>query len=78
MTTGDLIEQLAAHRTLAGALGMETAQGNPGTDGTFPHETRGQTERFLILFHAVESSPYCVVNVPHHVTQRGNARQFPL
>jgi len=59
---------------LGGNLGGET-WGKPG-------ETWGQTGRFLfflILSLAVARLARVVaVNVPHHVTQRGNARQFIL
>src|SRR5262249_39603399 len=40
---------------------------------------RGQTERFLIFLSAVARLARVVaVDVAHHVTQRGNARQFIL
>jgi hypothetical protein len=40
----------------------------PGTDGTFSD----------IFFLMVRLSHIVVLNIPHHVTQRGNARQFLL
>lgn len=40
---------------------------------------RGQTGCFLILYSLMAHlSRIVAVNVPHHVTQRGNARQFIL
>jgi len=44
-----------------------------------PWENRGQTGRFLIFLSAVARLARVVaVDVAHHVTQRGNARQFIL
>lgn len=42
--------------------------GKSGTDGTFSD----------ILSAMARLSRIVIVNVPHHVTQRGNARQFLL
>jgi hypothetical protein len=42
--------------------------GKPGTDGTFSDTLCVMARLFRIV----------VVNIPHHVTQRGNARQFIL
>jgi hypothetical protein len=40
---------------------------------------RGQTGRFLVFCRVMARLVrIVVVNVPHHVTQRGNARQFLL
>jgi hypothetical protein len=42
-------------------------------------ENRGQTGRFLLFWLAVARLARVIaVDVPHHVTQRGNARQFIL
>ncbi len=43
-------------------------RGKSGTDGTFSD----------ILFATARLFRIVIVNVPHHVTQRGNARQFLL
>lgn len=41
--------------------------------------TRGQTGRFLVFYRVMARLARIVVaNVPHHVTQRGNARQLLL
>ena len=46
---------------------------------SFTNETRGQTGRFLIFSLVMARlARIVVVNIPHHVTQRGNARQFIL
>src|SRR5262249_29294065 len=51
-------------------------RGQTGKPGTV---NRGQTERFLIFLAAVARLARVVaVDVAHHVTQRGNARQFIL
>jgi putative transposase len=53
-------------------MGMEydtsPQEGNAGTDGTFSD----------ILCVMARLARIAVVNIPHHVTQRGNARQFIL
>jgi putative transposase len=41
-------------------------------------ETRGQTERFLLSCAVARLARVVAVDVPHHVTQRGNARQCIL
>jgi hypothetical protein len=42
-------------------------------------ETRGQAPRFLVLCPPMAGLPRVViVDVAHHVTQRGNGRQFIL
>jgi hypothetical protein len=41
-------------------------------------ETRGQTERFLLSCAVARLARVVAVDVPHHVTQRGNARQYIL
>ena len=47
--------------------------------GNGKQENRGQTERFLIFLAADGSFSSCrAIDVPHHITQRGNARQFIL
>src|SRR5262249_20913332 len=68
----------------------ERETGKPGTDGTFSdifvcrgtpawRANRGQTERFLIFLSAVARlARVVVVDVAHHLTERGNARQFIL
>jgi hypothetical protein len=48
--------------------GRKPGDGNPGTDGTFSAS----------LFCMARMARIVAVNVPHHVTQRGNARQFLL
>jgi len=45
------------------------------TRGQKPGETRGQTERFLLSCAVARLARVVAVDVPHHVTQRGNARQ---
>jgi len=42
--------------------------GNPGTDGTFS----------VSLLFMARLARVIAVDVPHHVTQRGNARQYIL
>jgi len=54
-------------------LRAETRGRNPGTD-----ETRGQTERLLLSCAVARLARVVAVDVPHHVTQRGNARQYIL
>ena len=54
-------------------LRAETRGRNPGTD-----ETRGQTERLLLSCAVARLARVVAVDVPHHVTQRGNARQCIL
>ena len=65
---------------------------NTGTDGTYPDyflpiwESQRQTSAivvcgpgYLCYFHAMARLPRVViVDIPHHVTQRGNARQVIL
>jgi hypothetical protein len=46
----------------------QRALGKPGTDGTFSDT----------FFLRARLSRIAILNIPHHVTQRGNARQFLL
>jgi hypothetical protein len=51
--------------------------GKPGTDGTFFREFRGGKRIvFGILAGMARLARVVAVDVPQHVTQRGNARQY--
>ena len=68
---------------LAKVASKDFARGNPGTkpgDRRNPgtDETRGQTERLLLSCAVARLARVVAVDVPHHVTQRGNARQYIL
>jgi len=63
------------------ALALETWEtwGQTGKPGDRRGETWGQTGRFLLVFQRMgRLARVIVVGVAHHVTQRGNARQFIL